>query len=186
LHRVFLSALIIASNFALPLTQALALPLHRIGASWHYAPPKVHAVVTVAKPLSAQQGAVWIASRARAVAARTKTIGWCFRAVKGALKPFGIALQGAAAWMAKDQLMSDDRFEAVSYDNLQPGDILVHGRSSNHPYGHIAVYLGNDTEASDHVQQLITGDEYGGTTVFRLSAPVNFLATISRSRLRHA
>jgi hypothetical protein len=178
--------MVIASSFFLPLTQAVALPLHRIGANWRYTPPKPPAVVTVAKPLSAQQGAAWIASRARAVAARTKTIGWCFRAVKGALKPFGIVLQGASAWMAKDQLMNDDRFQPVSFDCLQPGDILVHDRSSNHPNGHIAIYLGNDTEASDHVQQLIDGEEYGGTSVFRLASPINFLATISRPRFHHA
>jgi hypothetical protein len=178
--------MVIASSFIMPLTQAVALPLHRIGSKWRYAPPKPPAVVTVAKPLSAEQGAAWIASRARVLAAKTKTMGWCFRAVKGALKPFGIVLQGAAAWMAKDQLMSDDRFEAVSFDDLQPGDILVHDKSNNHPYGHIAIYLGNDTEASDHVQQLINGEEYGGTTVFRLNAPINFLATISRPRFHHA
>lgn len=176
----------IASSFVMPLTQAVALPLHRIGANLRYTSSKAAAVVTVSKPLSAQQGAAWIASRAKFVAAKTKTIGWCFRAVKGALKPFGIVLEGAAAWMAKDQLMNDDRFEAVSLDDLQPGDILVHDRSNNHPYGHIAIYLGNDTEASDHVQQLITGDEYGGTTVFRLTSPISFLAKMSRSRLRHA
>lgn len=88
--------------------------------------------------------------------------------------------------MAKDQLSSDERFEEASFNDLQPGDILVHDRSSNHPYGHIAVYLGNDTEASDHVQQLISGEQYGGTTVFRLVASINFLATISRGRFQHA
>jgi hypothetical protein len=155
---------------------AQALPLHRITAGIRY--NSMHLKV-IPKTLTASQASAWIASRARLVAQRTRTMGWCYKAVKGALKPFGILLKGGAAWMAKEQLEGDDRFITTSLDDLKPGDILVHGKSEGHPYGHIAVYLGNEEEASDHVQPLITGEAYGGTTVFRLKAPVNFMTCIA-------
>ena len=43
--------------------------------------------------------------------------------VKSALKPLGIKLIGAAAWMAGEQLQNDPRFTVSSMDDLQPGDI---------------------------------------------------------------
>jgi hypothetical protein len=95
------------------------------------------------------------------------SVGLCYRGVKRALNPLGIALAGDAAWQAKNQLCQDGRFCQVPMSNLSPGDILVHGRSSAHPYGHIAVYLGNGQEASDHVQHLVIGGGYGNTVVFR-------------------
>ena len=64
--------------------------------------------------------------------------------------------------------MQDPHFSIVPISTLRKGDILVHGKSSTHPYGHIAVYLGNNQEASDHIQPLITGGTYGGTVVFRV------------------
>jgi hypothetical protein len=73
--------------------------------------------------------------------------------------------------MAKNQLDNNDQFKRVSIKSLHVGDILVHGASARHPHGHIAVYLGNGKEASDHIGRLITGARYGGTTVFRAVAP---------------
>lgn len=108
-----------------------------------------------------------IATTARQVAAKTDTIGWCYAAVKSALQPLGVLLTGGAAWMAQSQLQSDHRFKTVSAKYLQKGDILVHGKSNTHPWGHIAVYLGNNREASDHIQALIQGGTYGQTTIFR-------------------
>lgn len=95
------------------------------------------------------------------------TVGWCYAGVADALEKVGVNLHGASAYMAKDQLLRDQRFAAVSISDLRPGDVLVHGRSASHKHGHIAVYLGNGLEASDHVQSLIKGAGYGGTTVFR-------------------
>lgn len=112
--------------------------------------------------------AVKIASKAKWVAKKTNTIGWCYAAIKKSLSPFGVHLEGAAAYLAKEQLENDARFHTTSFEKLQPGDILVHGKNSAHPYGHIAIYLGDEKEASDHVQQLIDGDSYGGTTIFRI------------------
>jgi hypothetical protein len=109
-----------------------------------------------------------IVARAKVVAERTGTIGWCYRAVKAALAPFHIDLVGGYAWMAAPQLMQDKRFHIVPQPDLRPGDIMVHGKSGTHPAGHIAVYLGNNAEASDHLQQVILGGTYGKTLVFRL------------------
>gem|GEM_PF-2961977 len=114
-----------------------------------------------------QMGAA-IADRAKLVAGRTGTIGWCYAAVKSVLMPFGIELFGRAAWMAAAQLLKDKRFQVVPGKELCPGDIMVHGKSRSHPDGHIAVYLGNDAEASDHLQRVITGGTYGRTLVFRV------------------
>ena len=126
--------------------------------------------------LSAMEAAAWLASRARFVATKTNTIGWCFKSVKWALKPFGIKLDGGEAWMAQEQLSGDERFMKASLDDLRPGDILVHGKSVEHPFGHIAVYLGNSEEASDHLQALVSGESYGGTMIFRLKSNVSFLS----------
>ena len=170
-------------------TPAQALPLHRIAASMRYAAPRFAGprfMKLVEKPLSAAEGSAWIASRARNVATRTGTIGWCYKAVKTSLKPFGILLKGGAAWMASQQLLSDGRFQTASMDDLKPGDILVHGRSAGHPYGHIAVYLGNLEEASDHVQALVNTAAYGGTMVFRLKSSISFMVAVAKPRTAKA
>jgi hypothetical protein len=109
-----------------------------------------------------------IAERAHAQANSMKSVGYCYRGVKRALKKVGVSLTGTAAWMAKDQLLDDERFLMVPAKNLRIGDIVVHGKSRAHPYGHIAVYLGDGKEASDHVQKLVMGGRYGGTSVFRV------------------
>lgn len=96
-----------------------------------------------------------------------KSVGYCFRGVKRALKKVGVKLDGNSAHQAKAQLSSDSRFKKVPMSKLREGDILVHGKSRRHPHGHIAVYLGNKKEASDHIGKLVTGRFYGGTTVFR-------------------
>ncbi len=112
-----------------------------------------------------------IALAAQQVAARQNSVGMCYAGVCNALRPLGVRLCGQAAWMARDQLESDGRFKTVPLKSLKPGDILVHDKSKTHPYGHIAVYLGNEKEASDHVQKLITTNgNYGQTIVFRFSA----------------
>jgi hypothetical protein len=108
-----------------------------------------------------------IASRARQQATAMCSVGYCYRGVKRALSAVGVPLSGTAAWMAGEQLRRDGRFVTVPLNALREGDILVHGRSAAHPYGHIAVYLGGGEEASDHVQKLVLGGRYGRTTVFR-------------------
>jgi hypothetical protein len=117
-----------------------------------------------------KKGNPTIAKCALKVAKSMNTVGWCYKGVCTALQPLGIHLSGAAAYEAKGQLLKDKRFAAFSISgvhDLKPGDILVHGASASHPYGHIAVYLGNSNEASDHVQQVVLNGPYSGTTVFR-------------------
>lgn len=164
--------------------QAMHLHVHHGAAVSHKATP-VKLTVTEHQ-LSAMEAAAWIAFRARFVATKTNTIGWCFKSVKWALKPFGIKLDGGEAWMAQEQLSSDDRFMKASLDDLKAGDILVHGKSVEHPFGHIAVYLGNSEEASDHVQALVSGESYGGTMIFRLKSNVSFLSYRNAFRGRSA
>lgn len=113
--------------------------------------------------------ALRLAHDAQSVAQRMGTVGYCYRGVKEALNRIGVHLEGGAAYQARSQLERDPRFREVSLNDLRPGDVLVHppgyandGRA--HQYGHIAVYLGNNQEASDHVQRLIRGR----TSVFRL------------------
>lgn len=117
-----------------------------------------------------------IAGSARTVARSMGSVGYCFRGVKRALRKVGVSLEGSSAYMAKSQLADNERFARVSINDLRIGDILVHGASARHPHGHIAVYLGNGKEASDHIGRLITGARYGGTTVFR-AVPETVIAT---------
>jgi hypothetical protein len=113
-----------------------------------------------------------IATSAQGVASSMSSVGYCFRGVKRALRKVGITLTGGEAYMAKNQLAGSEEFQQVSINNLHVGDILVHGASARHPHGHIAVYLGNGKEASDHIGHLITGARYGGTTVWRVRPEV--------------
>lgn len=111
-----------------------------------------------------------IARNALYTAKQLNTVGYCYRGVTLALKPLGINLSGMAAYMAKEQLDADPRFQKVQIGEiaeLHPGDVLVHGPSRSHPYGHIGVYLGNENEASDHVQKTFLKGPYSGVTVFR-------------------
>ena len=115
-----------------------------------------------------------IAAKAEQVGSNMGSVGWCYRGVKAALRPFGINLEGGLARQAASQLENNPRVQEVSKADMRPGDILVHqpaghGRTKGQQYaGHIAVYLGNGREASDHVQSLVRGQGYGGTRVFRV------------------
>ena len=111
-----------------------------------------------------------IAQNALVTAKKMNTVGRCYKGVTDALKPLGINLSGIAAFMANEQLAADPRFQRIvvrKLEDLHPGDIVVHGASGSHPYGHIGVYLGNETEASDHVQKAFLKGPYSYSTVFR-------------------
>ncbi len=117
---------------------------------------------------------IQIAHRAQNVAEHMGSVGYCKKGVRQALEPFGIHLQGNYAKDSAQQLANNPRVKEVSTSDLFPGDVLVHqpagyGRTIGQRYaGHIAVYLGNGQEASDHVQHLIKGEGYGGTRAFRI------------------
>lgn len=112
-----------------------------------------------------------IAARSLIVAETMKSSGYCYSGVSKALSPLGVALTGAAAYQARDQLAADARFMPVPVEEsveLRRGDILVFDKSVSHPYGHISVYQGNGQESSDHVSRLTTPGAYGGVSIFRL------------------
>jgi hypothetical protein len=113
-----------------------------------------------------------IAIQSMQVAQATQTSGRCYAAICRALKPLSINLSGASAYEAKDLLLNDNRFSVVqvySPEQLMRGDIIVFDRSASHKDGHICVYQGNNTEASDHVAPVTNPQSYGGASVFRLN-----------------
>jgi len=120
------------------------------------------------------ESAVKLAKDACSVANQMDTSRYCYRGVKRALAKSRVTLEGMSAYMAKDQLDRDDRFEKVLVTNnlvsakLERGDVIVHPQNylpgESKPDGHIAIYLGDGKEASDHVQQLIGGK----ATVYRM------------------
>jgi hypothetical protein len=115
--------------------------------------------------------ALRIAHNASRIARKMNSVGRCYRGVTLAMRDFGVTLTGMAAYEAKGQLIRDRRFKVVHANrtkDLRTGDILVNGPIKTHPYGHIAVYLGQDQEASDHIQPVLFNTIFGKTTVFRL------------------
>ena len=126
-----------------------------------------------------------IAKNALRVAEKTNTSGYCYAAVTKALKPLGVALSGRSAFMAKDLLIRDSRFSmlnGVYLAQLKPGDLIVYNANSVHPHGHIAVYEGFESEASDHIAALTPVSGYGGATVFRLKSEYERWNPEGRSR----
>lgn len=126
-----------------------------------------------------------IAISAMQVAQQMNKTGRCYEGVCKALRPLGVELHGEAAYQANDLLMQDRRFTPLIVNDvvqLRRGDIIVYNKSQSHPYGHIAVYQGNSTEASDHVSEVTHTKNYGGATVFRLSSEVDNLYIANASQ----
>ena len=108
-------------------------------------------------------------------ASTKRTKGYCFRGVKDAFNGADInnsTLKGGSAYMAASQLADNPKFKEISVnrqdlDNLPKGAIVVWGRSSEKPHGHVSIALGNGKEASDHIQdQIQNGYSFGGYRVF--------------------
>ncbi len=109
-----------------------------------------------------------LVAQAVKTAHQMNSIGWCARGVKRTLRHFGVdGIEGHAA-DTKEFFDRDRRFKRVDLNDLQPGDIVVRGRSRGHRYGHVLVYLGNGMEASDHVQRLSKASKYGGSWAYRM------------------
>ncbi len=127
---------------------------------------------------------VKIASSAKTVASRMSTTGACYTGVARAIeKALGISLYGKSAYMAAAQLANNSKFKQVKVDSddlskLPPGAVVVWGKTSKSPHGHISVALGDGREASDHIQkQMKSLRGYSNYKVFLPSTSEhNFLA----------
>ena len=101
----------------------------------------------------------------------------CYHYVKDAVTPvFGSFLTGGSAYMAADQLASrTSQFTEIKgltssqLPHLPAGAIVVWGKTTASPHGHISVALGNGKEASDHVSNQITS--LRGASNFRVFMP---------------
>lgn len=113
---------------------------------------------------------------AAASAAQAGTVGWCYRAVAtavGRVVP-GVSLSGESAYMAADQLARSPAFREVSVaaedlPALPAGAIVVWGKTSASPHGHISIADGNGNELSDHKEQQRT--QLRGYTNARVFVP---------------
>ena len=106
-----------------------------------------------------------IAAAAEQSARRLNSVGKCALGVNNALVSLGVQGRGHA-YQKAEQLADNPRFREVNVSagdlrGLPPGAVVVWGRSSAKPYGHVSVALGGGREASDHIQNQITGGRYG-------------------------
>lgn len=110
--------------------------------------------------------AAQLASIAERTANSMGTTGQCALGVNNSLIAAGLASERGHAYQKADQLARDVDFQEVGVPRdqlaaLPPGAVVVWGRSSAKPYGHVTVSLGDGREASDHVQRMIVGGRYG-------------------------
>ncbi len=101
-----------------------------------------------------------LAQIAQKDAASLDTVGWCLRGVNNALEDaYGFRLSYESAYMAapalrkKSNLFKEVQVPRSELPNLPAGAIVVWGRNSKHPHGHISIALGDGREASDHIQK---------------------------------
>ena len=114
-----------------------------------------------------------LAQIARCSGGQNGTCGKCLKGVNDSLQAaYGFRLSYPSAYMAKQSLdRMGDKFQNVTCQyqpasklkSLPPGAIVVWDRKEGHPHGHISIALGNGQEASDHIQNQITG--YGSSYV---------------------
>ena len=113
----------------------------------------------------------YLARLARVTGGAECTRGKCLKGVNDTLqKAYGFRLSYPSAYMAKQSLdRMKDKFQNVTSQyrpasklrSLPPGAIVVWNQKTGHPHGHISIALGNGQEASDHIQNQITG--YGSS-----------------------
>ncbi|MFA7658100.1 MAG: hypothetical protein WCY19_01560 [Candidatus Gastranaerophilaceae bacterium] len=103
-----------------------------------------------------------LANIANQNAARTDTVGKCYKTVKDTLKRANLnngEIAGGSAFQADGILSKHKNFKEVAVSrgdlkNLPAGCVVVWQASAGHPHGHIAVTLGDGKEASDHIQNI--------------------------------
>ena len=113
----------------------------------------------------------YLARLARTTGGAQCTRGKCLKGVNDTLqKAYGFRLSYPSAYMAKQSLdRMKDKFQDVTNQyrpasklkSLPAGAIVVWNQKAGHPHGHISIALGNGQEASDHIQNQITG--YGSS-----------------------
>jgi hypothetical protein len=106
-----------------------------------------------------------VADAAERSARRLNTVGQCALGVNNALTSVGVGGRGHA-YQKAEQLAQNPRFREVNVSagqlpNLPRGAVVVWGKSDAKPWGHVSVALGGGREASDHIQNQITGGRYG-------------------------
>ncbi len=106
-----------------------------------------------------------VAAAAERSARQLNSVGRCALGVNNALTSVGVEGRGHA-YQKAEQLERNSRFREVNVSasdlrSLPPGAVVVWGRSAAKPWGHVSVALGGGREASDHLQNQITGGRYG-------------------------
>lgn len=136
----------------------------------HTPPPSVGLIRPTAR--GARLGKV-----AEQVGRRRGTVGWCYAgAADSVSRALGVSLWGKSAYMAADILRRLPGFR--EYKNLKPSDlpklpagaIVVWGKTSVSPHGHISIALGDGRESSDHLAKQMTS--LRGHTNFSVFMPV--------------
>ncbi|MDP2344364.1 MAG: peptidoglycan-binding domain-containing protein [Deltaproteobacteria bacterium] len=122
-------------------------------------------VTTPAGDLTGSAFGQQVAAAAERSARSLNSVGACALGVNNALISVGVPGRGHA-YQKAEQLARSPRFREMNVSagdlrNLPPGAVVVWGRSAAKPYGHVSVALGGGREASDHVQNQITGGRYG-------------------------
>lgn len=117
-----------------------------------------------------------LAVEAKNVATERDTLHHCYNAVAESIdKIFGRFLTGESAYMSANQFASNLKFKEIHMRNteltkLPAGAIVVWGKTSASPHGHISVCLGDGREASDHIEE--QRSDLRGYTNFRVFLPV--------------
>ena len=103
---------------------------------------------------------------------RGSTVGHCAKSVNDVL---GDQISRGDAYLQADKLAKNKDFREVRVDannlgNLPPGAIVVWGKTSKSPYGHISIATGDGQEISDHKSKQLTN--LRGDTECRVFIPV--------------
>lgn len=111
-----------------------------------------------------------LAAKAREVATEMNTTGYCARGVQNTLiNEMGVndIERCASAYQMAEQLKKSKKFVSIPYDQRGAGDVIVFGRTSVKPHGHVAIQLANAKQASDHIENDADPNKYGDVEVFR-------------------
>ena len=99
--------------------------------------------------------------------AKEKSIGYCARYVANALEYGGFTFdrQPSAYMYRSNDILVKMGFKEINGGSPQKGDVYVEDKTNTHPYGHIAIYDGNNwvsdfVQKTDHVHINDSGTNY--------------------------